>query len=113
MTSPQNGRAAVDSLVWLGVDLIKFRNLRGDVVQQDSFEQVLGADKKSCFHKENTTKLLAGDYTIELRREHVPAKEVIDRYPKSGWDYAVERSAGGLRIRVRGDARDRLLVVDY
>ncbi len=52
-----------------------------------------------------------GDYTIELSRESVPAKQVVDRYPKSGWEHAVEPTAGGLRIRVRGNARDRLLVV--
>ncbi len=46
-----------------------------------------------------------GEYTIELRQEHVPAKRVIDHYPKSGWEYQVAPTSSGLQIRVRGRRR--------
>jgi hypothetical protein len=52
-----------------------------------------------------------GDYTITLEWGHGPAIHVIYRYPRSGWEYEMEPIPAGLRIRVRGAAQDRLLVL--
>jgi hypothetical protein len=53
-----------------------------------------------------------GDYAVELHRDHATAQRVVDRYPKSGWEYEVQPSPHGLHIRVRGNAQDRLLVLE-
>jgi GWxTD domain-containing protein len=45
---------------------VTLRNIKGDVVQRDTFTQVLGLEKISCFHREQTSKLITGDYLLEL-----------------------------------------------
>ena len=53
-----------------------------------------------------------GDYTIDVSRALVGAANVADRYPAGGWSYRIEPAARGLRVHVRGPARDRLLVLE-
>lgn len=43
------------------------RNIKGDVVQSDTMSQPVGEEKKSTFMKINSSKLVAGDYTLDLQ----------------------------------------------
>ena len=43
---------------------IRVYNTRHIIVQQDSFFQQLGAEKRACYRKVNTAKLLAGEYAV-------------------------------------------------
>lgn len=45
---------------------VRIRNVKGVVVQSDTFYQPLVAEKKSCFHKVTTSELIAGDYFVEV-----------------------------------------------
>ncbi len=42
------------------------RNVRGDVVASDTFACPLAKGRTSCFHRELTSKLIAGDYILDL-----------------------------------------------
>lgn len=42
-------------------------NVKGDLVQRDSFTQPLGTKKRHCFRKVVTTDLIAGDYLLQVR----------------------------------------------
>ena len=53
-----------------------------------------------------------GNYVVDLQPAQVPATKVIDRYPRDGWTYRIERELDRLRIRVEGPAGDRLLLLE-
>ncbi len=46
--------------------LINIHNMKDDIVQRDSFLFQVGNKKQSCFHKIITTKLIAGDYLLQI-----------------------------------------------
>ncbi len=48
---------------------VMIHNVKGDIVQKDSFMQVLEPKKKSCFFQIPTSRLIAGDYLIEVKAE--------------------------------------------
>jgi hypothetical protein len=52
-----------------------------------------------------------GDYAVDVSRDFAPAARAVDRFPAEAWNYRIETSPDGLRIHVRGPARDRLLVL--
>ena len=52
-----------------------------------------------------------GEYTAEINRDFAAPTRVVGRYPDMGWSYETSKTATDLRITVRGDARDRLLVL--
>lgn len=41
-------------------------NMTGDAVQRDTFTLPLGSARVSCFHRIQTSKLIAGDYVLKL-----------------------------------------------
>lgn len=43
------------------------RNLRGDIVESDTFGQRLGTTKQSSFVKVKSSKLVSGEYTIDVK----------------------------------------------
>lgn len=47
--------------------LANIHNMKGDIVQSDSFEYQIGIKKQSCFHKVVTSKLIAGDYLLQIK----------------------------------------------
>jgi hypothetical protein len=53
-----------------------------------------------------------GGYTLRIDRSCVPATRVVDRYPKAGWQHRETATAAGLQLEIRGDAQDRLLVLE-
>lgn len=61
--------APVDS----ALTFVRIYNARHTIVQQDSFYQQLGAEKRASFRKVNTTKLIAGEYAVG-----------VEMYPHAG-----------------------------
>ena len=53
-----------------------------------------------------------GEYSVEIRHDFAPVAKVVSQYPQEGWRSATERIADGLRIRVVGDVKDRLIVLE-
>ena len=54
--------------------------------------------------------LSQGDYTVEIRRDFAAPATLIGQYPPRGWKAVLEGTGAGVRIKVEGNARDRLLV---
>lgn len=52
-----------------------------------------------------------GDMALEINRDWAPVEKVVGRYPNSGFDYRAETGRTGLKLTVKGTARDRLLVL--
>lgn len=52
-----------------------------------------------------------GDYSISIDGDFADITKGIDQYPAQGWSYDVERTKNGVTIHVRGNAQDRLLVL--
>ena len=53
-----------------------------------------------------------GSCQVEVSRAWAAASRVVAQYPATGWSYTLETTPAGLRIAVRGDAGDRLLVLE-
>jgi len=66
-----NPLMAESARVWVTI-----KDLSGEKVQSDSFLQPLISPRRSCFHREETSKLIAGDYILEVRA--VPASTGAD-----------------------------------
>jgi hypothetical protein len=54
----------------------------------------------------------AGSYSVEVARTWAAASRVVAQYPATGWSYTLETTPAGLRIGIRGEAEDRLLVLE-
>ena len=52
-----------------------------------------------------------GDYSIFIDKNFVNIDKVIKQYPETGWDYSVEKTKNGIKIKISGDSKDRLLVL--
>lgn len=52
-----------------------------------------------------------GDYTVNIRREFAAPGGIAARYPAEGWSADLESAGTGVAIRVRGESKDRLLVL--
>ncbi|MDI6765644.1 MAG: GWxTD domain-containing protein [Bacteroidota bacterium] len=75
---------------------VNIHNMKDDIVQRDSFLFQVGDKKQSCFHKIMTSKLIAGDYLLQI-------KAVINKTDQSVEES--ERTASSSRtfiIRWRG-----------
>jgi hypothetical protein len=53
-----------------------------------------------------------GNYDVEVCRAWAAPNRVVAQYPATGWNYTLEKTPAGLRIAVRGEADDRLLVLE-
>ena len=53
-----------------------------------------------------------GSYDVDVSHAWAAASRVVAQYPATGWGYSLETTSAGLRIGVRGDADDRLLVLE-
>lgn len=75
------------------------------------------ADKKAYLTWQQSQKrwvlhlMNDGDYTIDIRKEFAQPERVIEKYPSQGCDASVEKTADGIRIKVSGAAKDRVLVL--
>jgi len=52
-----------------------------------------------------------GDYSVFIDKYFVGIDKAIKQYPETGWDYNVEKAENGVQIKVSGNAKDRLLVL--
>lgn len=52
-----------------------------------------------------------GEYTIDIDTHAAELNTVIGQYPPTGWSFELQQLERGLRVKVSGDARDRLLVL--
>jgi hypothetical protein len=52
-----------------------------------------------------------GDYSIFIDKYFVGIDKAMKQYPETGWDYNVEETRNGVQIKVSGNAKDRLLVL--
>jgi nicotinamidase-related amidase len=52
-----------------------------------------------------------GEYEVRISKDMAPSAEVLDMYPKNGWEYAIREHKNELVISVKGNATDRLLVL--
>ncbi|MEI6785643.1 MAG: hypothetical protein WCQ21_32550 [Verrucomicrobiota bacterium] len=53
-----------------------------------------------------------GDYTADIRKDFASAARIAGKYPADGWEAALELTETGVRVKVRGNAKDRLLVLE-
>jgi hypothetical protein len=53
-----------------------------------------------------------GDYTVQLRGDHVPVHRISASYPEGNWNWRADRTAIGMRVKVSGPVGDRLLVLE-
>jgi hypothetical protein len=52
-----------------------------------------------------------GDYSVFIDKDFVSIDRAIKQYPETGWDYSVEKTKNGVQIKVKGNSKDRLLVL--
>ena len=52
-----------------------------------------------------------GDYAVGIDRNLAAPKSISGQYPSDGWSAELKTTPSGVRIEVRGNARDRLLVL--
>ncbi len=52
-----------------------------------------------------------GDFIVDIHHDYAAPQKVISQYPETGWQYKMEKTATGLQIRVKGDRKNRLLVL--
>jgi hypothetical protein len=53
-----------------------------------------------------------GPCTVEIRRAFAAPTRIASRYPAAGWECVAEPTESGLKISTRGQATDRLLVLE-
>ncbi|MCX6927266.1 MAG: hypothetical protein NT154_29290 [Verrucomicrobia bacterium] len=53
-----------------------------------------------------------GDYTVDIRKDFAAAARIAGKFPSDGWEATLAPTATGVRIKVQGNANDRLLVLD-
>jgi hypothetical protein len=53
-----------------------------------------------------------GEYSVDIREDFAPLTNAIEQYPATGWSYDLQSTDAGIRIKVRGDAKNRLLVLE-
>jgi hypothetical protein len=53
-----------------------------------------------------------GACTVDISREFAAPSRVVEQHPPDGWRHEVVRTSNGLRVRVSGNARDRLLALE-
>ena len=53
-----------------------------------------------------------GEYSININRELAPIGKVASRYPDKGWECTLEKTANGMRVRVTGTMKDRLVALE-
>jgi nicotinamidase-related amidase len=52
-----------------------------------------------------------GDYSVDIHRDYAAPTKIADRYPADDWSAELKTTSSGVRIEVRGNAKDRLLVL--
>lgn len=52
-----------------------------------------------------------GNYSVSIDKKFADIKKVTDQYPANGWNFTVEQTKKGVQIHVKGDAENRLLVL--
>jgi len=52
-----------------------------------------------------------GDYVVEIHRDFAAPKNTVGQFPADGWSSDIKRTETGLCVTVRGQAKDRLLVL--
>ena len=78
---------------------------------------VVPADKQAILTRQEKEKrwilhlLRDGDYAVDIRKDFALSTRIIRQYPAEGWKAEAEKTGAGLRISVRGAAKDRLLVL--
>jgi hypothetical protein len=53
-----------------------------------------------------------GDYAVDIGKDFAAAARIAGQYPAEGWQATLEPTERGVRIKVRGKAKDRLLVLE-
>lgn len=53
-----------------------------------------------------------GEYSININRELAPIGKVASLYPDKGWECTLEKTADGMRVKVTGTMKDRLVALE-
>lgn len=53
-----------------------------------------------------------GYLRVEINKEFAAPSRIAEQYPAQGWTAVAEKTAGGIRIKISGDATDRLLMLE-
>ena len=53
-----------------------------------------------------------GDYSVDIGRRFAAITRVATLYPGKGWECTLEQTADGVRLKVRGAAKDRLVALE-
>lgn len=83
-----------------------------------SVESPGGAKKQVILTSQQSLKryilhlLSDGDYAVDIRKNFANVSRIAVQYPADGWQVALEPTETGVRIRIQGDARDRLLILE-
>lgn len=102
--------ASVDSVELMEAALDSLAGAPPVKVMPDGFQVVL---TEQAEQKRWVLHLIGdGDYSVQLDGRRVAAKRVAERYPREGWECRGEETPAGLRVIVRGAARDRVVVLE-
>ena len=51
-----------------------------------------------------------GDVSVDIHPDYATPTKIAGRYPADGWSAELKTTLSGVRVEVRGNAKDRLLV---
>ena len=53
-----------------------------------------------------------GEYSVNISKEFATINKVATLYPEKGWECTLEKTADGVRVIVKGSAKDRLVALE-